>query len=332
VPGVQVTTLTGLLGLGFANGTLEEARFHNPVNLALREQELFVTDYGNNAVRVLHLDTSTVTTLYQSTSFLNPFGIVVGGPNEIFVQTDGAPNPTGPYPGPRDGTIWRFDTSLATISPELIVQPDGWPRGLLYLPVDAEHAQGRLVFSDLTNHDLRIIDLASKEVTLLAGSAGTPGYADGVGSSALFNRPYGMAFWQNDIVVCDQANRAIRRVALDSTVTTLAGTGEYGLVDGPVATAVFAEPEDIAADAQGNLFISDSGSHRIRVIHDGTVSTLAGSSWTAAYEDGPGSSAKFFGQEGLAATSDGGTVYLADGTALELLGYHHIRVITVPTL
>jgi hypothetical protein len=332
VPGVEVTTLTGNAGLGLTDGTLGSARFSNPVNLTLSGQVLFVTDYDNAAVRAVDLAQGNVTTLYQNATFCQPFGIVAGGAGELLVETDCGRN-TQDYAQPRDGTVWRLGTQAGQAAPEIILEPNGRPRGLLYVPPDPEHTKGRLVFSDVTNHTLGVLDLETQTLSLLAGSTGNAGYVDGVGDQARFSRPYGLALWEGDIVVCDYANRVLRRVGWDGTVTSLAGTGQQGLVDGPVESALFGNPQDVAADAAGNLFVSDEGSHRIRVIRQGVVRTLAGSRWDPGYQDGAGAEARFYGQEGLDVASDGRTVYVADGNGGDGSAfYHHIRVITVPSL
>jgi DNA-binding beta-propeller fold protein YncE len=178
---------------------------------------------------------------------------------------------------------------------------------------------------------VQMLDLATRSVTPIAGLPGNPGYANGSGADARFNRPYGLAPFGNDVIVVDQANHALRRVTLEGVVTTFAGTGGPGMVDGPIESAMFSWLQDVASDAQGNLFVSDGDNHRIRVIHNGQVRTLAGTG-EASYADGPGTSARFFGQEGLDVTPDGTSVYVADGNGGEPGPYHRIRLISVPTL
>jgi DNA-binding beta-propeller fold protein YncE len=108
------------------------------------------------------------------------------------------------------------------------------------------------------------------------------------------------------------------------------GGGGDGTVDGAVAAARFSQPKALAVDAAGNVYVSDTGAHRIRrVAPDGTVTTVAGSG-VAGYADGQGAQAMFWGQEGIAVTSDGHTLYVADGTGGEEgTPYNRIRKITI---
>ena len=99
--------------------------------------------------------------------------------------------------------------------------------------------------------------------------------------------------------------------------------------DGPAASARFNRPEAVAADANGVVYVSDVGAHRIRQIAAGMVSTVAGDG-TQGFVDGAGNMAEFYGQEGITVSSDGTTVYVADGTAGSdtPIPYNRIRAIT----
>lgn len=103
------------------------------------------------------------------------------------------------------------------------------------------------------------------------------------------------------------------------TVSTLAGS-TLGFADGTGVAAQFYNPEGVATDAAGNVYVADTNNHKIRKISPaGEVSTFAGS--TQGYADGPGASAQFDYPVGLA-TDILGNVYIADR------GNHKIRKIT----
>lgn len=96
-----------------------------------------------------------------------------------------------------------------------------------------------------------------------------------------------------------------------SYVSLYAGTGTAGFLDGPIATAQFNWPKDIAIDISGNMFIADQINNRIRKITPGgIVSTFAGSGATGSL-DATGTAATFYGPSGLA-FSTAGDLYVAD--------------------
>ena len=190
---------------------------------------------------------------------------------------------------------------------------------------------GRIVMSDRERHTISILDLATKAVTLLAGS-GTPGLADGIGAAAQFNDPYGLAVMPDGaIVVADAGNHVIRKVTLEGEVTLFAGEGNPGMRDDPDRLrARFDSLQDVAVDAAGNVFVADLRNHRIRrVTSDGGVDTIAGDG-TPGFRDGPGATARFHGIEQIDVSPDGRAVFVSDGNRGESTAYHRIRKITIP--
>jgi hypothetical protein len=141
-------------------------------------------------------------------------------------------------------------------------------------------------------------------VSTLAGTAGVPGEADGVGGAARFNFPTGIATDNRQIYVADTSNATIRRITLNGVVTTVAGsagisggndgTGNYALFNQPAGVAV-----DLASDA-GGFYVADTGNGTIRrVMPGGAVTTLAGVAGIAGLGDGAGGNALFNQPRGL---------------------------------
>ena len=134
---------------------------------------------------------------------------------------------------------------------------------------------------------------------LPGGSAGRQRLADGPAEAALFNRPMGMALTASgDVIVADFWNHAVRRIAPDGMVTTVAGGNGQGVRDGPAAVAQFAGPSDVAVHADGSIYVADSRGNRIRRIGvDGMVTTVAGGGpigrENAEFRDGPAAEARF---------------------------------------
>lgn len=134
------------------------------------------------------------------------------------------------------------------------------------------------------------------------------------------------------LYIADTGNHVIRKRAANGTFSTLAGTvtesnGQYtghtGSADGPGASASFYSPMGIAVDASGNVYVADSGNHRIRKISPtGDVTTLAGSGAVGSQDDGNPLTATFDDPRGIAVDSSGSTVYVSD------YGRHVIRKIT----
>ena len=147
-------------------------------------------------------------------------------------------------------------------------------------------------------------------VTTVAG--GELGYLDGPASTARFDTPSGLAVdAAGGVLVADTGNNAIRRIAPDGSVTTVAGDGIAGDRDGPAQQARFRGPTSIVIDARGRIIVADTYNDRIRAIHpDGTVSTIAGSG-TPGLFDGPAAVSAFDTPSGVA-VDPALNIYVAD--------------------
>ena len=170
-----------------------------------------------------------------------------------------------------------------------------------------------LYVADGLNHTIRKVTSAGV-VTTLAGLGQSSGTNDGTGSAARFNTPHGVAVDSAGIVyVADTYSGTIRRVSSDGVVTTLAGLGGYtGTNDGVGSAARFCQPEGVAVDAAGNVFVADAYNYAIRkVTSAGVVTTLAGWPGNSGTNDGLGSAARFLVPTGVAVDS-AGIVYVGD--------------------
>jgi sugar lactone lactonase YvrE len=149
-------------------------------------------------------------------------------------------------------------------------------------------------------------------VSTFAGS-GNAGFQDGPATTAQVNHPQGVAIdAAGTVYVADTGNNRVRRITRDGTVTTLAGSGTAGYQDGTGPAAAFNQPEGIAVDTAGTVYVADTGNDRIRAIApDGTVRTLAGSGADTS-SDGPAANAGFAGPVSIAVDGKG-TVYVVDG-------------------
>jgi hypothetical protein len=151
-------------------------------------------------------------------------------------------------------------------------------------------AAGNAYVVDAANQVLRKITAAGV-VTTWAGT-GVAGFADGIGTTAVFNSPHELAVDKGgNVILVDQNNQRIRGITPAGVVTTLAGSGVAGYQDGPVATAQFSFPSGVAIDANGNVYVADYQNNAIRKISGGMVTTLAGG--TQGDADGTGTAASF---------------------------------------
>ena len=152
---------------------------------------------------------------------------------------------------------------------------------------------------------------AQYSVTTYAGN-GSAGFTNGNAGSAKFNGPYGICMDKSEnLFIADGGNNCIRKITPAGVVSTYAGTGVAGYLDGTSSTAKFNSPFDLCADDSGNVYVSDFSNHRIRKISvNGTVSTIAGSG-TAGYMDGTAGVARFDFPRGICIDKQG-NLYIGD--------------------
>jgi sugar lactone lactonase YvrE len=170
----------------------------------------------------------------------------------------------------------------------------------------------------------------SRQVETIAGSAGEAGARDGVGTTARFNNPRGLvAGPDGSVYVADSGNHAVRKIAPDGTVTTIAGVlGAPGSDDGVALTAHLNTPSGIDVDASGQIYIADTGNSTIRMITtDGRLVTIAGIPGVSGFADGAAASAKFAGPVGVRIAPDG-SLLIAHTSNNAIRRY---SLVTVPT-
>jgi len=336
-PDGRVTTLAGVAGQPGRNdsaGTELPARFNAPRALAVTAdgRSIFVADTGNHRICRVTAE-GLVTTLAgdpggaggcfdapgTAARFIGPYALALDAAEANLYVLDG-----------REFTLRRVTLAGERAGEVAPVTVPGPLRGQCGLAVgrDAQGAEHIYVGAAAAIIDLPLADLGHP--VILAGGGGTlRGFRGGVGATARFDRPAGLAVDANgDLLVADRNNNAVRRVTTAAgagrgTVTTLAGTGDPGRVDGPGATAQFDHPTGVLAGPGGTVLVADARNHCLRRIGaDGTVSTLAGSPLPAlGVANGPGLEARFRDPVGIA-VNPAGDAFVADWTS------HAIRRIT----
>lgn len=147
-------------------------------------------------------------------------------------------------------------------------------------------------------------------VSVVAGN-GLNGFADGRSDTAQFGKECaGIAIDdQGNIYVSDWKSRRIRKISITGQVTTVAGSGKSGFVNGNADTAQFFNPGGIVIDKQGNLFVADWNRVR-KITPSGVVSTFVGTN-AVGFRDGPANEALF--TEIIDMVMDGqGNIYASD--------------------
>jgi DNA-binding beta-propeller fold protein YncE len=249
-----VTTFAGTAGIaGSADGQGTAAGFNDPTGVAVDGNgNVFVADTGNSTIRRISPggtvstfagaagSTGTSDGAGTTARFNAPMGIAVDAQNNVYVADT------------RNNTIRKITPAgvVSTLagSGGLVGSGDGAGgsarfNGPYAVAVDSA---GNLYVADFFNGTIRKID-TTNTVSTLAGSAGNLGFADGAGSAAQFNQPYGVAVdGSGNIYVADTYNRAIRKVSATGTVTTLNGTETR-----------FLYPQGIAMSSSGTIYVAD---------------------------------------------------------------------------
>lgn len=190
---------------------------------------------------------------------------------------------------------------------------------------------GTIYVADTLNHVIRQVKdgqvTTFSGTTLTTNEAGNPegAFMDGESEESLFDHPKAIAIGpEGSIYVADTHNHAIRKLDVNGTVETVAGTGIFGHTDGEVENAQFYGPEGIAIATDGTIYVADTLNHLIRRINpDGQVSTLNAPSdrlveiipglveQAGDYQDGALSEAKFNEPTALAIDHKG-NLYVSD--------------------
>lgn len=148
-------------------------------------------------------------------------------------------------------------------------------------------------------------------VTTFAGSTAR-GYVNGQGAAARFYNPRGLVFDKADnLYVTDAGNNVIRKITPAGLVSTYAGLGIMGTVDGTSATAQFSLNGGITIDANNSLYVTNASCIR-KITPSGSVSAIAGATaGTSGFLDGQGTAARFNSPFDITA-DENGNLYVLD--------------------
>jgi cysteine-rich repeat protein len=224
-------------------------------------------------------------------------------------------------------TIRRLDTTSGAVTlfagrPFISGSADGAAGQATFNQPVGVATDGTYVYvADAGNQLVRRVQISDGSTLTIAGAAGVAGSADGVGTSARFNGPVGVAYYNNSLFVADLWNCTIRQISTSGFgVTTYAGTaGECGYSD--VWPGRFNHPWGLAVGPDG-LYVADTDNSVIRRIYsqfnpspwpghiDWFVTTPYGTAGVPGHADGNGASATFDHPHTL--TAAGNTLFAAD--------------------
>lgn len=323
--GQEVVTIAGIVEtVGSADGPALEATFDNPHGIAMDEVgNVYVVDRFGHKIRKYTQD-GFVSTLAGSgiagrqdgngtnATFNQPWGICVGKDGNIYVA-DTQNNLIRKISPEGEVTTFAGSGDFGSANGSSTNATFGNPTGL------EMDENGNLYVADHLTHIIRKIS-PSGNVTTLAGVPNSPGYIDGNGSNSLFYRPYGLTLDINgDILLADEWNHSIRRITPLGVVSTVAGMGEIGHLDGPPGSSKFNFPWDLTVDALGNIYVGDGYNHVIRkLIPSGSlpaiyeVTTYVGNSGVTGAIDGYGTDAEFNAATSLYYWAQTGEIYITD--------------------
>lgn len=318
---------------GATNGTGGSARFNGPTAIALDPGGIrYIADTANHLIRRIQINgaanalaggagvSGSTDATGTAARFNLPAGIAVASDRTVFVADTG------------NHTIRKISaagvvTTLAGSAGLAGAIDAGAGSARFSSPTGLTlDVSGNLYVCDTGNHTIRKIT-PEGTVSTIAGSPGLTGTADANGGAARFNAPRGVTIdASGNLYVADTGNHAIRRIATNGDVTTFAGLpGIAGATDATGGSARFNSPRAITIDASGTIHVADSGNHTIRKITPAAViTTVAGLAGTSGSTVGNGSAARFSNPSGIAASSNGINIYVADTDNHTIRrGYHH---------
>jgi sugar lactone lactonase YvrE len=266
----EVTTLAGSGIAGSTDGMGIEASFNNPSGVAVDGNgNVYVADSYNNKIRKITAS-GEVTTLAGSGApgTANGTGTAArfNGPSGVAVDQNGTL-----YVADTDNQKIRKITASGVVTNYVgsgisgSTDGTGTEASFSYPQGVAVDGTGTLYVADTDNQKIRKIE-AGGVVSTLAGS-GSFGSTDGTGTLASLNGPSGVAVdANNNVYVADSGNNKIRKISPTGELTTLAGSGVEGAMDGSAMEANFKYPEGVAVDTNGKVYVADGYNNKIRKI------------------------------------------------------------------
>lgn len=291
-----VTTIAGVGYHGYQDGPGATARFSLLERIAVDDHgNVYVIELSGYApgarwqeALIRTIDSSgEVRTYFRSAAasfggiLASPHGLAVAGDGTVYLSNTGrhqiltvtrggalrvvaGTGAADHLDGPREAAAFRFPGALA-------LAPDG-----ALAVVDQSDSVVRMVVPRGSRLRSGGVAVAGHQPELGVEHVSVTEVTRGTSSPSVRYGPRGMALDRSGNVIVSTADAAIRRLAPDGTLTTLAGGNGDGHVDGPGDRAQFDYTWGVAVGAEGEIYVADRGNHSVRrVATDGSVTTLA---------------------------------------------------------
>ena len=344
-----ITTVAGTRSFGYNGDNIQAtaAELDSPAAIALDSAgDLFIADTNNQRIREVNQSTGVIATFAgngigqysgdggaaTSAGLEYPKGIVVDSAGNVFIadSNDGAIRevPAGATFIKTIAGTQFFGGSIGNGGPASAAALSD-PLGL------AVDSSGDLFIADSGDGQIREINASTKAISLIAGGGSSSLGDGGVATAAALYYPSDIAVdASGNIFVADPNNERVREVnASSKLISTVAGTSYVSVSgDGGAATAAQLDnPNAVATDASGDIFIADSIDNVVREINHATgiVTTIAGNG-TAGYsgDGGQATAAELSYPEGIAVDA-AGDVFIADSDNARIREINHAsRLIT----
>ncbi|MBS1583362.1 MAG: T9SS type A sorting domain-containing protein [Bacteroidetes bacterium] len=337
----MVTTVAGSGQAGDADGQGAAARFNTPTGVCFKNGFLYICDDLNSKIKRMDGAGNVVTIAGTGVEgfldgpatqarFRQPKRVVVDDAGVVYV-TD--------YENHR---IRKIVNDVVSTYAGTGAQGDGLGPALsaaLHRPADMSLApNGDLYFTDLMNNKVKVVR-TNGMVELIAGS-GALGGADGSAAQASFSHPPGLEWYGTDtLLVVDAIQPRLRMLTTAGQVTTIAGNGQTGYVNGPSLSSEFAVAQDACMDNAGNIYLTDRNNNNIRILRRAVVVQPC-TAMAAPVQAGSPVVCLSNGQATIAGTSGASTVpegygvayLLAQGTGHTVVQVASAPVFTVTTV
>jgi uncharacterized protein (TIGR03437 family) len=301
-----ITTIAGNGTQGYSGdgGPASSAALNLPFGAVFVGGNLYIADQKNNVVRLVTGGNGNISTVAgngaggftndgikaTTAELASPDGVAVDGSGNVYIADS------------QNSAIRKVTASTSVISTVAgSEQPgyggDGSGALFAFLLVPSSvvlDSSGNMYIADSGNNLVRKVTASTGNISTYAGfyNSHIGGYTGdgGQASKALLNTPVALALdASGNLYIADSGNSAVRKVAPNGIITTVAGNGTGGF-SGDGGRGVFAQlfrPKGVAVDTAGNVYISDTLNNRIRMVTpNGTISTVVGTGAAAYFGDG----------------------------------------------